>query len=94
MTTSVLFARPLCSAADCKHKYDRSPSLFSGHVANLLLCLQKAYKQLEQNKIRWHALKLTEDRDGKVNAHSVCITKLTHTLQILLPNSLAIISLS
>lgn len=80
MTTSVLFAWPLCSASDCKHKSDRSPSLFSGHVANLLLCLQKAYKQSEQNKICWHALKLTEDWDGEVNVHSVHSTKLTHTL--------------
>lgn len=57
---------------------------FLRSCGNLLLCLQKAYKQLEQNKICWHALKLTGDQDGKVNAHSVCISKFTHTLQILL----------
>lgn len=77
MTTFVLFARPLCSAADCKHKYDPFTFTFSGHVANSPLCLQKAYEQLELNKIWWHALKLTEDQDGKVKVHSICITILS-----------------
>lgn len=51
-----------------------SPSLFSGHIANLLLCLRRVYEQLELNKICWHALKLTEDKDEKVKFHSICIT--------------------
>lgn len=54
-----------------------SPSLFSGHVVNLLHCLQKAYEQLELNEIWWHTLNLTEDQDGKVKVHSTCTTILS-----------------
>lgn len=37
-----------------------SPSLFLGHVANLVLCLQKAQEHLQLNKIRWNVLKLIQ----------------------------------